>query len=226
MTQETGLVLTFSQALTAQGQAMDVVKADMERHVGELINAAQDAKREAEEFVIDSAEKARDAVDYGARMGKLEKQFEERRTGLVGPHNNFVTWVNGQFKKFAVPVGDGKKIVKQKLESWASDQQEKARKASEQAILEAKARQKETGEVATVVIPDAPGTTIRAGGGTFSMSREWTYQIKSESEIPADYWMRVLSVDRIKADIKAGVREIPGLLIYQASSSSITPKKV
>lgn len=219
------LALTFQQALVVQGRAMDVVKQEFEKHVGDLVEQAKQAYEEAQAFDVIDDESAQRALDFGSRMGKLEKQMDGRRVDFVGPHNNFVSWMNGQFKKFALPVTDAKSIVKGKLSAYLIAKQERARKTAEAAIREAQEKAKATGETAPVIIGDIPGRSIRSAGGTFTVSQKWAYQVVDEAAIPMEYKRVILNESKIQADIDAGVREIQGLLIYLQPTGSITPRK-
>ena len=58
---------TFQQALVVQGRAMDVVKQEFEKHVGDLVDQAKAAYEEAQAFEVIDDESAQRALDFGPR---------------------------------------------------------------------------------------------------------------------------------------------------------------
>jgi hypothetical protein len=66
--------------------------------------------------------------------------------------------------------------------------------------------------VATPVVPEVAKVT-RTVEGSASQRKEWTHEILNPDEVPREY----CSVDErlIRKAVKGGVREIPGVRIYE-----------
>lgn len=91
---------------------------------------------------------------------------------------------------------------------------EEARKAAEATTAARDARP--TFELAE---RDEAKATIKTTGGSFTVKKVWTAEVVDESQIPREF----LTVDtkKINAVVKAGVREIAGVRIYEKSQGSV-----
>ena len=114
-------------------------------------------------------------------------------------------------------------------------QEAKTRRIQEEAEAEAAAEALSTGksyEPPKVDIPQfvsplrpAPAPTyqvqktVRADLGTVTAKKKWTYEIEDEDLIPRDYLM--VNEKKIAAVVRAGVRQIQGVRIYQEDDLQI-----
>ncbi len=67
-------------------------------------------------------------------------------------------------------------------------------------------------------IPEEPQKTIYTGSGTVSVRKRWTYAVENLDEIPRKY----LALDgrSLQKDIDQGIREVPGVRIFEESGIS------
>lgn len=110
-------------------------------------------------------------------------------------------------------------------EEAARKAEEEARKnaASEAEIEAAKKAAEEEAAKHAIEAPTLPDpvfqksdTVIRTETGAAAFSRKpWKYEVTNLSEVPGEYTERVINQQAVKDAIKQGVREIPGLRIYQ-----------
>lgn len=77
------------------------------------------------------------------------------------------------------------------------------------------------GEAVKPVIAPAPvARTVNTGMGRSAVTKRWTYEEINLSFVPRKYL--ILSPALVREDISAGVREIPGLRIYQVEGLSVS----
>ena len=85
----------------------------------------------------------------------------------------------------------------------------------------AKAKDPEAAPIEIEPLPPAPATTapqktIRADGGSVTAYTSWTFKVVDPDKVPREY----LKVDEtaIRAAVRLGAREIPGVDIYEATN--------
>ena len=69
------------------------------------------------------------------------------------------------------------------------------------------------------VVQPAEKAAIRSESGTASTYSRWTFCLTNIDEVPREYMM--VDVQKVNAAIRQGVREIPGLNIYEEKSIRI-----
>lgn len=123
--------------------------------------------------------------------------------------------------------------VREENERAQREAQEAERKERERIEAETKAEAERVGfkpeeaaelaqltaaEVAPVVpvrqvAPSAPLTTVRATVGAVTVRKVWAFEVRSPAEVPRAYL--VVDETAIRAAVRAGVREIPGVVIFE-----------
>jgi len=168
------------------------------------------------------------ASELGNRARKLVKGIEEIRKHHVAPLNERASQINAAAKVYTERLGEVVETLKRKITIFDNQLEIERRKAEEQArqaIAEEQARldamAKENG-VAPVILemplPSEPPRVVRTESGSSFQKKRWTFEIENESDIPRHY----LAIDekKIQADINAGVREIPGVRIFQKKETN------
>lgn len=167
------------------------------------------------------------ATDLLSLISKINKKLEEKRKELVKPYNEQVKKINDFFKGYTEPLDRANRTVKQKALTYKQDQERKRqeeeraiREALEKARKEAESQNKEVDIPAaeTVVIPKLI-PTVRAGLGTSTVKKVWTFAIEDETKIPREYLM--VNEKKIREAIRKGIREIPGVRIYQEEELAV-----
>ena len=67
------------------------------------------------------------------------------------------------------------------------------------------------------------GKVVVEGAGELTFTQPWTYEVECVEAMPSEY----LTVDSgaIRTEIRNGVREIPGIKIYQSRVLNVKPEK-
>lgn len=186
------------------------------------------AERIAEAISVDSDEEEQAGINSLADIKRFMKQVEEARKSQVDPFNKLVKRVNDIFR----PIGDGleksESIVKDKIKQWRikkeAIRQEEERKRQleyQKKIAEEQARAKKEKREAEIIVPPPVviQTTTRGNDSTAASRKVWKYEIVDESKITRDYLM--IDESKIKQMIRAGVREISGVRIFEDFEISV-----
>jgi hypothetical protein len=168
------------------------------------------------------------ATKWAGQVKKLYKRLEELRKGIVGPPNEFLREVNAAFKPFTEPLQAAEKHLSKLLGNYRlflenealriqAEQEAEARRIQKQLEAEAKAAAKRDVhyEPAPIVAPVAPVVpkVTRTSEGSASHRRDWTFAVENPDAVPREYL--VVDEKRIREAVKNGVREIPGVKIFE-----------
>jgi len=191
-------------------------------------------------LAVDSEVATRQATGVLTRIQTFQRDAEAERVRLVKPLNDHVKVVNDAFKRILAPVQEADRALRQKLLGYTRQQQQlAAQKAAEAeaARLESEARLREAERleaagkpvVAEQMLEKAveseavakaaqveavrPPTTVRTEAGTSSVKRVWTFRLVNLDMVPTEYV--TLDEGRVREALRQGVREIPGLEIFQ-----------
>jgi hypothetical protein len=184
----------------------------------------------ADALVVDDEVTAKKAVEIGLHAKKFVKQIEDTRKAIVAEPTEFTRKVNSFVKPFRDAGDRIERTCKQKHSSYLyrkelerREQEKKAQDAAKelQAKLDAEAKEK---GVESVTIPDLvvnqtePTVTRLDEGGSGSIRKEWKLkEVADFAQVPDQY--KQLNEQAVKAAIKAGVRDIPGLVIGEVPVS-------
>jgi hypothetical protein len=196
-------------------------------------------------LVTDPATKVQ-AVEVLSGIARLKAESEKQREGLVGPHNDFVRGVNRIFKEVLAPVVEADGLLRQRVRDFDVAERRKAAEAAaaaERARLEADARLKEAAAaeargdkvVAEELLDRAmdsevearhaqeaavlPARSVKTDVGAAHTRKVWAFKLVNVAQVPAEY-LEVNSV-AVRRAIAGGVREIPGLEIYQEDQLAV-----
>jgi hypothetical protein len=187
-----------------------------DKQIDELITQAS-----AVEVIDPETNKA--ATAYGAKISKLNKGIEEIRKQFVREPNDYVGSINSLAKSYQDRLKAAEYGVKRKIQAYQAKvelerrkQEEMARRAAAEAQArldaEAKAAHVEPVKIEAPVIPKKE-TVTRTAEGSSNVSKHWNFEIVNADEVPRQYL--VIDDKAINLAIKAGVREIPGVRIFQ-----------
>jgi len=181
----------------------------------EIANDAQDAEAKA----------------FLAQLHTASKRWEELRHWFVDPLNRQVKEINARFKAAAEPVGEAEGLVKSKVAVYfrarqeaARKEQERLRRAAEAKAARQAARAKARGEEPPppiIPLPSvaAPEKTTRTEAGSVTVRKVWRFEITDEAAVPREWLM--VNEKAIGAAVKAGIRSIPGVRVYQAEEVAV-----
>ena len=142
------------------------------------------------------------------RVGFIEKKRKE----ITQPLNASLKAANALFKELSSPLKEADSIIRDKILAFRRRREEQAAKKQER--LEAKAEEAEEEgdeERAEELTEKAESVTPKVGESV--VAKRWTYKVVNITQVPRQYL--ILDSPTIREAIRAGVRDIPGIEIYQ-----------
>lgn len=201
----------------------------------------------AQSLVVDTAERKTEGLELVARARRAVRASDARRTALVKPHNDHVASINRLFKGATDPFRDVDRIASQKVIDFDREERQRAAKAAAEAeaerirsetLLQEAARAEAAGQtqVAERLLERAveseggaldaqaqariPAKVTTTESGTVGVrNKPWTFRVTDAEQIPRKYLC--LDPVKVREDIRAGEREIPGLKIYQEEGLAV-----
>lgn len=169
-------------------------------------------------------------LEAGRRIDESAKPLLEKLDGVIG-HLKKAILVYKQAKIDVARAEEERRqqeYARQLMEAEKARQREAA-EAAEKARLAAidaggfeddaeEAAAEAVEEVSAMVVAPprpvpVPEATTKASIGSATLQRRWTFEVLDQRAVPHDYLM--VNEVAIRADIRAGIREIPGIRIYQ-----------
>jgi hypothetical protein len=205
------------------------VVAELERLNGLLIQAARVPAE-----IPDQGTYAK-AGDLLKLIKASRKKLDEYRKGLTGPVDRALKAVNKYFREAAfTEIDEAESEIKAKMGDWYRAEEQKRQEAARLAAQEAERQALEAAQAleasgqeaaAEAVVEQAIetseaeakaaklGPTRGDHGSTTSARKVWKWRVADKTQVPMEY----LTVDKLLVNqaVKAGVREIPGLEIYE-----------
>ena len=173
------------------------------------VNAMQ---AEATALEVRDAETEEKGAEMTAQTKKLKKAIEAKQEDIIGEASKFVRLVQAFTLPFRKDLEAIEAQVKRKLGDYGF-LKEQARRIAEEAAR--KAANVEPVQLPTPVIPKQ-SAPVRTESGTTSYVSQWTYEVEDVSKIPARYLLSdPTNKAAVNESIRAGVREIPGLKIFE-----------
>jgi regulator of protease activity HflC (stomatin/prohibitin superfamily) len=203
---------------------MDEVAArteQLEKHDAQLVRFQQTA----ESIVVSDDETLTAAAVLVKEIRSQVNAIETERKELVKPFNDGVKAINTKAKAITMPLNELRTAVEQKMIAYQDErrrEEERKRKEAEEKALAEAAKAEAEGEpekadaiVEVAAQQTAPPKTeaVKSAFATTSVRKTWTFSVENLGEVPRQYM--VLDVTAVRAAIKSGVREIPGLKIYE-----------
>jgi len=189
----------------------------------------QAMKNEAENHQVKDDETNEQAVEMATQAKQLANKVDKLRLEIVGPHKDFAKKVDSTAKSIKDPLDAIERNLKGKMSKYFQEREIARLEAERKAKAEAEALQKKLYEeakkanvepviVAPAMIPQ-PKTIARTETGSASVRKVWTFDIDDPRSIPRDYM--ILDQQKVRAAIRAGIREIPGLRIFEETSVAL-----
>ena len=192
---------------------------------------------QAEKYEIISDEAVDEASAFLKKVRDTEKLIETKRLEFTAPLNQSLKALNSTFKKLREPLDEVKQLVSDKILAWRRVEAERVRKEEEvrrkeeeertrevQEAFKAEADSKDKQEVIEEIIKEEeelkpvieqPKNKI----GNVQTRKVWTYKVIDNDKVPGKYTAVVPVI--VNQAIRDGVRDIPGLEIYQEEKLSI-----
>ena len=168
--------------------------------------------------VITSGEEQRNAEDMLIHARQSLRDVETKRKELLEPVNETRDRINALFKPLSDKLNMGIFIVNKALQDYHSQQVKEAEELRMIALAEQAAKMtesRETGEVVEITptadVPEAPLKTSHAHLGAVTYREDFDVSIVDPLLVPRELCDPNLT--RIRARVKSGIMEIPGVLI-------------
>ncbi len=202
-----------------------------EQAVQEITAVTNTVVEAANAVVIDGQEGMQKATEILSWIAKTKKQIETKRKFFTKPLSDQVSAINNLFKSYKTPLEQADKTLRNKILTYRREQErlrreeeERLRKLQkkEQKRLEKQAKKKGAPPPPPPVMPvrvETPAQTVRSSMGTVSAKKTWDFEIVDPDKIPAEY--KIINEKAIRAAVKAGVRSLPGVRIFQREDLSV-----
>ena len=187
----------------------------------------EEMKEQADAHQVTDDGSYKNAIAMAGQAKELVKKLEKTRKEIISEPDSFVRQVNKFVKSFKDQLEQIETGLKRKIEDHARrleqerrEQERKAREEAERVQAELNKKAEESGtdpvEVAPPVVEQQKVTRADTGAAVH-MRKEWTWEIKDISKVPAEY----LEVKKtaVNQAVKAGIREIPGIKIYETEKA-------
>ncbi len=173
----------------------------------------------ANTFTVENQQQADKANDVLKDITDGLKKIEAKRKSFTAPLNQSLKEINATFKKIAEPINTAKQGLTSRLMAWRTQEQARIREEQEKARKEEERRRKiqeahaaKGHNVKEEITPVDKPVPFGINDTTKTQLR-WTFEIDDEAKVPREY----LTVNNpaITKAVRAGVRDIPGVKIYQ-----------
>ena len=151
------------------------------------------------------------------------KLMEEKRKSFTAPLNQSLKEINETFKQMALPVNEAKTALSNRLMLWRRHEQSRIDEERAKAVREEERRRKiqeahaAKGHVVKEDITPVAKPIPFSVNDTTKTRLTWTYEIEDDTKIPRDYL--TVNGPAITQAVRAGVRDIPGVKIYQKETA-------
>lgn len=173
--------------------------AELQGVAGELVARAQ--------ALVVTEETLAEASDLLVQLATARATADQLRQFFVRPLNEQVRRINDFFRRLVEPLERVDRELREKVLAFRQEQ-ERRRREEEARLLQAGA------DVLPVpVLTTTPVRSVATEFGRTSFRTEWTFEIVDESQLPREFLMP--NTKAIAAAVRAGVRHIPGVRIYQ-----------
>jgi hypothetical protein len=220
-------MIDFNLAVEEEVFERGITPLDRAKHqLMKFRSAIQGMASEVEALEISDDQAEKRAAEMTAQARVLIKQIEEKQKQIIEEPQKFVKAVQTFTLPFRKDLDEIVGKVKRKLEAYGYTKELARREAEKRAKEATEKIQKEMDEraakagvepvtIITPMIPEKRGP-VRTETGTTSYVPVWDYEIIEVAKIPARY----LAADptnraAVMESVRAGVREIPGLRIFE-----------
>ncbi len=153
----------------------------------------------ASNYLIEDEASASQALSMSLQARKIRKQLDETRLSIIRPHLDFQKAINKIVKEYEAKLEEIENNLKSKLDDYL----QKSASTNNSSFI---ARSRE------MFVED----------GKLSKVKKWTWELEDEAAVPRKY----LALDAKKIDdaVKQGVRNIPGIKIFEKEEISMRIK--
>jgi len=203
---------------------LEVAKARFQREIAEMETAVE----VAENFLVVDDRTHKEAIKNAGAIKKMLKALDVERKDVIGGADAFVRGVNAFIKIFKDMSNKAVNQYSRKCSTYSAKVEAERRKREAEAKKQAEEMQAKIDADAKAGGYEAPkvefipetreSSVVRTESGASAHTRKvWTFEIEDLEKVPGKY--KVVDDKVVNADIRAGVRNIPGLKIYQKETT-------
>lgn len=194
--EEANEAIKKNELMNIQAGGMSVAQAS--QLLGKKLDLAPLISK-ASNYLVEDEESASQALSMSLQARKIRKQLDETRLSIIRPHLDFQKAINKIVKEYEAKLEEIENNLKSKLDEYL----QKSASTNNASFI---ARSKE------IFVED----------GKLSKVKKWTWELEDEAVVPREY----LALDAKKIDdaVKQGVRNIPGIKIFEKEEISMRIK--
>lgn len=185
------------------------------REIETLEEQVSPLANQANSYVVDSAESVEVASLFLKQVKDAETSIENKRVEFTGPLNQSLKAINDTFKKLRAPLEDARATVSGKIMAWRLIEREIAEKEEARRRAIQAAHEKAGHQVSAPVVMPKPMASI----GNTQVRKVWKWKVVDFHKVPDS--MKAIDNVAVNNSVRLGVREIPGIEVYQEEQLSI-----
>jgi hypothetical protein len=179
---------------------------------------------EASSYVVDTEEDVEVASAFLRKVKDMQKMVEDKRLTFTKPLNESLKNINSTFKEMKEPLEEALSIVTGKILTWkrAENARIEAEQAAYRKIQEAEAELNRLQNKPVVVEEPIVIAPVVNRIGNMQTVKRWTFEVVDFAKVPDD--LKLINSTAVNSIIREGIREVPGLKIYQEESLSVVSR--
>lgn len=209
---------------------LTVIDPNTDLEIQKLHGEAVKLENYAKSRVITTKEDLKPATNDLTIIARLKKAFESRRHEIIAPLQQQIKTVNAAFESITLPILSADNITRVKILEFQRQEDVKRQKQEEINELRMTAARKEAalkgGEITESVdlvevdaeVPKRVSTDMGSTGQR--MIPKW--EEINFAEVPDEY--KMLDSAKIGKVVRAGLRNIPGIRIWEEPTLVVKPK--
>ena len=183
-----------------------------------VLAMAEMATAQLKEVEVKSEQDLMDAVTFLGRAKTAIDQVEALRLAFTGPLEKHIRSINVIFRDISVPIKDAYAMVKGKTEDW---KRAETVRIAEQERINREAAEATNDEIRAIIQqPESPIKRVFAPDGNAQFRKVWKFEVTNEIEVPRQFLM--VDMAKVRAAVNGGIREIPGVRIYEDEQLAVS----
>lgn len=191
-------------------------REEVEKSFEQFGYVIDDTLEKALKFDVCSQWAAEEAVNLVAKVKGYIKKIEEVRKHVNEPYRKAMAYNNDRAKPFTDKLEKIEVLLKAKLEFWKKKREKEIKEKEEEAKLMQAALQL---EVNPFMGDSSAKLIVRTVDAMSYEKSDWKFEVECLAEVPLQYLK--VDEDKIKAMIRAGIRDIPGIKVYEEKKTII-----
>lgn len=198
-------------------EIVDTMYGDLHKHITSKALIVERMLEEAKNAVVLDLKDAEMAQTHAIQARDLSKRMENARKEIIDPYRKFTNSVNDTTKNLTQKLKQSEEIYAHKIDTWKIQERESQR---EQRRAAEKLQEALDLEVLPYYAEDI--TRIKSAGATSREQTTWHFEVVDQMAIPKE--LLAIDEEKVKAMLKAGIREIAGLRIYSTTKTVLVTR--